>query len=541
MDRLALAAVVLAGLTAVAHAIGVDQPARVAALPDQRAIEESCAAIRAEATALGVKGVALDTGSPVRAETGTAYVPVSVAATAEPTALLRWLDRIASYPTVRADQGASEARLVAIKSLRLAATSETSVRAEAALRLYFATPGGALPSRDARSDRLAPLVLLAAKYERFTLGLVEAELTDSLRLRGFTVRPGPAERVKDTLQWAGYEVLELASQPVGSCERFELVARSSTTASPGGHEAAANLFVSADELCGSEGSLAPERLARVDGAVGDLTLRLRGMDAADVFRVLNETTGRGYVVQENVAARVSIEAPAASADAVEEALARELGITIMAGTVRHVGRSRAGGPWSPPIKDAEQPVTMSLPHAEIADLLRLFGDMTGYIMDAPAGLDGRVSVFVTETPIRAVVGSTLEAVGLRARPLLLDDGLARLALETVEEPGGGAAPGHPCALGYSRRTRALARTGDERYARCRCLPPAGVRAVELAGLVRVAGVWTAWIYAGPRATPCGPGSAFADGKVAAVDGEGITIETDDGHRLVMLLPELADH
>jgi hypothetical protein len=538
----ALAAAALAGLPFVVAGTTAERGAqRDALVPDPRTIEEACAVMREAATALGVTAVVRDAHGGARSEGGMVFVPVSVLATGEPTALVRWLDRIGSRADGNAREGASRARVTAIQSLRLAATAATTLRAEGELRLYLETPGGALPESGALADRLAPLMLLAEKHERFALGIVEAELGESVRLRGFTVRPGPAERVRNTFEWAGYEVLDLASEQAGSCERFELVARSRrTTNAAGGHESAAKLFVSPDELCLSAGSLAPERFVRVDGAAGDITMRLRGMDAVDVFHVLNATMGRGYVVEELVAARVSLEAVSASADAIEEALARELGLTITAGPVRRVGRSAARVAWSPP-EGGEYAMSINLPHEDVAILLQICRDMTGWdIVDPPSGARGSLSVFVTETPIRVTLAATLEAAGLRARAPLTEGGLVRLVLESVEEPPARTAPGHPCALGSSRRVDALVRTEGESRARCRCLPVAGVRSIELAGLVRAEGAWTAWIYDGARATACAPGYALADGKVAVVDREGITLDVDGGHRLQIPLPALAE-
>ena len=96
------------------------------------------------------------------------------------------------------------------------------------------------------------------------------------------------------------------------------------------------------------------RAGKPNGA-GALTLRLRDVDLADVFGILHEATGQGFVVSGDVRGRVSVDFQKIGLEEALDALA-PTGIGVGApGPIRLVRKS-GGGAEAPPARGGELPV-----------------------------------------------------------------------------------------------------------------------------------------------------------------------------------------
>jgi hypothetical protein len=151
----------------------------------------------------------------------------------------------------------------------------------------------------------------------------------------------------------------------------------------------------------------------VRGTAGDISVRVREIDLADVFNLLAKLTRASFVVDADVKGRVSVDLDRATLDQALAALG-STGVVVGPGPLRRV--ARAGGTPPAALRPAsrEEPISLSLTNAVLLDVLRLFEHITGCAAWTAPVADGRVSVFATEVPWDAILDGIAASVGMTA-------------------------------------------------------------------------------------------------------------------------------
>jgi len=446
-------------------------------------------------------------------------------------------------------QVALSARLIDVDSLTLSATTEDVIQLSAVVRLPFRPPKAPLPAPPEGRSRPTgvPRPTLDAYYRDQALALAKSDTVAQLRrtrrnprlflselaaicrdrpvvlnfaslgeeflVRGQAVGEGPVRALASRFERGFFRVAEFLVARQGACHRFEVRGRSPVA----GTEAELPLpsedpFEQDDAPCRVERD--PPRAVAVKGpnqntpGKGPLTLRLRDVDFADVFRVLHLLTAQGFLVDGEVAGRVSLDLSRLALDQVLLAIEKS-GVDVAdSGPVRRVSSSRVASHESPP--GGAPTASFALKRVEVRELLAVMTDMEpGLAALGPAGSLGRVSLWARDVPVLDLRAAMLEAVGLHER---IEEG--RRILE--RKPGSEEALA-PVAGTSPERRLAL---GPEDLA---------VMEFDLAGVASGGDGWIAFAYS-PTGTlnAYRPGDRLADGIVKSVESTDVVIETDEG-------------
>ena len=272
---------------------------------------------------------------------------------------------------------------------------------------------------------------------------------------------------------------------------------------------------------------------------GPLTVRLRDVDLTDVFRVLETLTSQAFLVDANVAGRVSIELQRATLDDALAAIAKGAELWISEpGLVRRVGLARSAPMPSPkPVppkakkglpEPAESPAptppdsgaaaSFELKRASVRDLLAVMTDVDPVFASlGPQGSLGRVSVWARAVPLGRLRAALLEGAGLKER---FEDGRRLL-----ERSAGSADELLPVA-------------GDPPDPRL-LLQPRDLALLEfsLTGVATAGDRWTAFTYApGGALYAFHGGDRLADATLKDVESTDVLLETDEGDLRLSLPP-----
>ena len=446
-------------------------------------------------------------------------------------------------------QVALSARLIDVESLTLSATSEDVIKLGAVVRLPFRPPKALLPAppegkarptgvprptldqyyRDqalalAKSDTVAQLRRsrrnprlflseLAAISRDRPVVLNFASLGDEFLVRGQAVGEGPVRALASRFERGFFRVAEFLVARQGACHRFEVRGRSPVA----GTDAELPLpsedpFEQDDAPCRVDRD--PMRAVLVKGpnqkapGKGPLTLRLRDVDFADVFRVLHLLTARGFLVDGEVTGRVSLDLSRLTIDEALLAIEKS-GVDVAdSGPVRRVSSSRVASHEA--ASGGAPTASFALKRVEVRELLAVMTDMEpGLAALGPAGSLGRVSLWARDVPVLDLRAAVLEGVGLHER---IEEG--RRILERKPGSEEALAP----VAGTSPERRLV--LGPEDLA---------VMEFELAGLASAGDTWIAFAYS-PTGTlnAYRPGDRLADGIVKSVESTDVVIETDEG-------------
>jgi hypothetical protein len=473
---------------------------------------------------------------------GEGNVPVDVAGNARFAEIDRFFRQIAL-----------SARLIDVESLTLAAAPGDMVRLTALLQFPYrpartplpAPPEGlrtrlsdvARPVADAflrdqalalsksetaarlRRTRRNPrlfLAELASIVRDRPVVLKEAVLGDEFVVRGIAVGEGPMRALEMRLERGFFRVTEVLMARSGACHRFEVRGRSPVV----GIEAELPLPAVDDPFRQDDGPcvvdrdgggltvlrappLRPVARGRVPPPPrGTLSLRLRDVDLTDVFFVLHLATGQGFLVDEDVRGRVSLDATQVALDDVL-ALVAKSGVAVSPpGPLRRVSRTAARAILPAPTGEGT-PMTFALKRAPVGDVLAVIADAEPSLPPPPRVTSGRVSLWAREVHLADVRAAVLQATPGTAAG------------------GDGAAPAAP-SLTPERRLLVRA---DE----------LSVAEFQLAGLATAGEGWTAFAYA-----PTGVLSAYrrgdklADGSTAEIQSTDVVIATEEGPVRILL-------
>ncbi|HEY8150904.1 MAG TPA: hypothetical protein VIK51_18500, partial [Vicinamibacteria bacterium] len=446
-------------------------------------------------------GVGFDIRARAPLEKGTAGdVPVDVVGSARFAEIDRFFRQVAL-----------SARLIDVESLALSAGPGDSVRLTALLHFPYRPARTPLPPppeglrtrlsevtrpvadqflRDqalalAKSDAVASLRRsrrnprlflseLAAVVRDRPVVLKEATLGDEFVVRGLTVGEGPMRALELRLERGFFRVAEILMARAGGCHRFEVRGRSPVV----GIEAELPLpavddpFRQDDAPCivdRDAGGVTVLRFApvkpgartRLPAPRGTLSLRLRDMDLTDVFFVLHLLTGQGFLVDEDVRGRVSIDVNQVALDDVLALLAKDGAAVSPPGPLRRVSRTAARAAL-PAATGEGTPITFALKRAAVADVLAVIGEADPTGPPPPRVAGGRLSLWASEARLADVRAAVLQI----ARPA-----------------GAASGDGDPPPLPPSTERRLLVRTDE-----------LSVSEFQLAGVASAGQGWTAFAY-----------------------------------------------
>jgi hypothetical protein len=460
-------------------------------------------------------------------------------------------------------QAALSHRLIDVESLTLSSTHESVIQLTATLRFPFWPPSAPLPPppetgrdrsrgvprptlemfrrdqalalaktqaiaswRRARRNPRLFLAELAAIVQDRPVVLGYASLDETFTVRGLSIGESTMRGLQSRFEQGFFRVSDFLMARQGACHRFEVHGRSPVA----GPEAELPMalddpFVQDTIPCRVDRD-PPERLV-VNGprrtaknpGEGPLTLRLRDVDFADVFRALNLISGQGFIVDADVLGRVDLDVTRVTLEETLELIADRTKVKISeAGPVRRASRTPMGPVPSTLGGGGAAAVSFALKRAEVRELLALMTEIDPDLATlGPPGPLGRLSVWASGVAVGELRRQVLAAAGLTERV----EGERRV----LERPTGGAAEPVPIAGGPLERRLTL---GPEEIA---------VLEFELAGVASAGADWLAFAY-----SPSGQlhsyrvGDPLADALVRAIQSTDVLIETSEGPLRIGLSP-----
>ena len=395
-----------------------------------------------------------------------------------------------------------EARDRAREAVLRAHLAELTSRAAGLQALQRVFAGHA--ERAARARALAALARLDRTTDDLAVALTEWRLGDAITVEGLAVGAAARAGLGPALQAAGLPVRDVPFSRQGPCHRFSVtVTLPAGAMEDDGAPGNGPFDATTAAACAAPEGRARGRIAARGTDPEGITVRLRGVEVADLFRVLGAVTPLGFVVDGDVDGRVDVDYERASLDDAFGAMAAA-GIVGQVGALVRVSNAAAGVKVEPPRDDhSGGPVSLDLKDADLRDVFLLFERIGGLRYELPDGVRGRVSLFVQEVPWDRVAEAVAESAGLHPR---IDGDGTRVVLEEK----GPRRPVPPAPIPW-RYPREPAKVGLED------LRPAGAALVD--------GAWRAYAYGPGRVLwTLVPGARFFDGEVKAVTATAVTFD-----------------
>ncbi|HKS21748.1 MAG TPA: hypothetical protein VJZ76_03030 [Thermoanaerobaculia bacterium] len=183
--------------------------------------------------------------------------------------------------------------------------------------------------------------------------------------------------LKPALETSGFEVLRLDFTPRGDCQAFTAALRVKPHDEEEMNFASGRMFGD-DRPCTAKPVPATHVAARGNG--GNVTMHLRGVDAADVFLALNAATKEPFILDGSVRGRID-------ADFENATLAEALSALKSAGFA----------PIAVPAGNyTGEPISISVHGADARDVVAMLAQVTGRKLSPPPA--ARVSVFASDEP-----------------------------------------------------------------------------------------------------------------------------------------------
>ena len=377
--------------------------------------------------------------------------------------------------------------------------------------------------RARRNPRLVLSEMAAIVRERPVV-LVYASLDDTFTVRGLATGEGTVQKLEGRFERGFFRVSQFLVAKQGACHRFE-VHGTSPVAGPDAELPVPleDPFVQDETPCrvdrdppvpiGVKGRTPTEK----NPGNGPLSLRLRGLDVADVFQALSLVSGAGFIVDANVTGRVDLDVTRQTLEEVLELIRDEAKIQIGAsGRVRRVSKG------SPPPRDTSpgggKPVSFALKRADVRDLLAVMTDIDpGLAALGPPGFLGRLSVWASGVPLLELRAAVLAATGLVER---VEE--ERRVLDRATGTGQAPVP----VAGRAREPRLTLRPDE-----------LAVLEFELSGVASDGGSWLAFAYSPTgQLHAYGAGDALADAIVRSVQSTDVLLETSEGPLRIALPP-----
>jgi hypothetical protein len=358
------------------------------------------------------------------------------------------------------------------------------------------------------------LLLLARHTRGRPLRITRVRHGETFELEALAVGVRAGDILTGALAQAGLRNARVARETSGGCAALRVtgVAAAATQEEEDAARAdvsGIDVFVAPDAMpCVAERPAGASLSARRQGTnAAGIALRARDASRAETLAFLEMATGRPMIGAGPSAVRVSLDFAGVTADEAIAAL-RDAGAPLRPFAGMHLWTDAQG-----PFRIEEytgQPVSLSLQCADLGDIFRIFGHVTGLEFHPAPDVVGCADVFATERPWDEVLEGLLAAAGLTRR---IDGTKVFVA----------AAPGRPGA-------KASAPRWD--------VPLDHLTAAELrlTGLLRSEGQWRAFARGPlPGRLQLAAGTKLADGVVRAVDESGVTIAAG-GREVRLTLP-----
>jgi hypothetical protein len=432
-------------------------------------------------------------------------LPVYIGAAATPPPASPRLDSRA----VRTPEEARDAAREAVYRARL-----TDLRARLASLQALQRVLARFEERATRGRAFAALAQLHRATANLDVALTGLRLVERVAIEGVAVGAASRSGLAAALREAGFVVRDVPFSRQGWCHRFSVDAevRPGEIVDVGAAENGPFDAATA-AACAAADPRSRGKIAARGSDPNGITLRLRGVEVADLIRVLGAVTPLSFVVDADVDGRVDVAYDRASLDDAFDAM-RAAGVVGQVGALVRVSNTSSGvevgvGPGLPVSPDRRgppkgkysgEPVSVDIKEGDLRDMFRLFERISGLRFELPAGFEGRASLFVRDEPWDGVVDALADAAGLRyrvqgTRVVLERKGSAR----PVPAPERGRYPREPAKVGVED------------------LKPVGAALVE--------GSWQAYAYGPGRVLwTLVPGAPFFDGQVKAVTATAVTFE-----------------
>jgi len=377
--------------------------------------------------------------------------------------------------------------------------------------------------RARRNPRLFLSEITAVVRDRPVV-LAYASLDDTFTVRGLATGEGTIQKLESRFEHGFFRVSEFLVAKQGACHRFE-VHGTSPVAGPDAELPVPleDPFVQDDTPCRVDRD-PPGRIV-VKGRTpseknpgnGPLTLRLRGLDFADVFQALSLVSGTGFMVDANVTGHVDLDVTRQTLEEVLELIRDEAKVQIgESGRVRRVSRGHSPPRAASP--SGGEPVSFVLKRADVRELLAVMTDIDPTVAAlGPPGFLGRLSVWASGVPLLELRAEVLAATGLVER---IEE--ERRVLDRATGAGETPVP----VAGRAREPRLTLRPDE-----------LAVLEFELSGVASDGGGWLAFAY-----SPTGQlhayrtGDALADAIVRSVQSTDVVLETSEGPLRIALSP-----
>jgi len=362
------------------------------------------------------------------------------------------------------------------------------------------------------------------------LALSEVHFTGDTLLRGVVLGAPSRAAIKPALEKAGFRVSRLDFADAGRCQSFSVTARlgEGEVAAPG--VAFNGLFdAQAAAVCGSGAAPPAGRIAvrsAAPGAAAALTLRLRDVDTAEVFRVLHELSGQAFIVDSDVQGRVDVEVSGATLDEALAAMA-SAGLAVGPGPLRRVSRAVAPRPVERSQDHTGAAVSLSFRDGDLLDVLTLFEDISGLKIFVAGDSPARVTVFAREVPWDLLLESMIDSSGLK---YAIDKDRIYVGLDPaamMRDPQGVHDVAKPSRAYRHEWWRAAPVS----------LAALGVDDLKPAGYAGVGDTWKVYANSPTRMLwPLEKGQALFDGTVGAVTQAAVTFQRTSGKTVDVPLP-----
>jgi hypothetical protein len=374
--------------------------------------------------------------------------------------------------------------------------------------------------RRRRNPRLFLSEVAAVVRDRPVI-LTRASLGEDFLISGVTVGEAPMRAFERRLERGFFRIADVLVVRQGGCHRFEVKGRAPVVGPD------AEIPLPSEDPFGLEGqSCRVDRdagkntiLYMAKGRVpsgGPLSLRLRGVDLADIFHVLHRITSQGFLVDADVQGRVTLDVSNVDMAGLVSVLERT-GIRVLpAGPVQRVSRGRSTESGEAP-RDGPR-ISFSVKRAEVRDILMAMAEADPDLVAlGPPGSLGRLSIWAKDVSVAGLRTAVLQAAGLS---------------ESVEEEERVVTPSPRSDAGQLAPI-----VGDPQELLTLQPNELSVEEFELSGLASAGAEWVALAY-----SPAGvlyvyrAGDRLANATIRTVQSTDVVLDTEEGP-LQIVLPE----
>jgi len=335
----------------------------------------------------------------------------------------------------------------------------------------------AVTSRAQDQRALDALAALTTEIEGDAVVLTSARVGESVTARGLLLGSAARSDLEKALKKANLQA-RVERSPAGVCEGFSIAGQPGPAVTESKFTAGGDIFDRASIAFCQKEMKTPRKIAL---GAAPWFLRARGLDADDAFYLLNDLFGEDFIF-DPTNERLDLD------------VGDSLGVNDVIRALPKADRLVAS--------EGVQPVSLSLHDADLTDILCLLSQVGEREILVPRGLQRRVSVFVDDVPMNAVV--------------------ARLAPKSGEVSACKARRDTPSSRLRMRQLK---------------LEEVGVADLRLAAMVNLGNEHKAYAYVpGGRMVSLKPDARFFDGTVKSISASGVTFSSVKGDVQLPFVP-----